>query len=145
MAFTSSRHCSLTHYINNPSPVLPLVQAILNTTFEDGGKRLAEKSAAVTQKSWSIFQVFPSLFIKQPFPPKPNGRTQQFLSQFRNFAIYILIWGLFIRTNCGINFRWCVKFPNLLFFQKNCSFWRSSSQVLAGPWSTELHGCWPKV
>lgn len=52
---------------------------------------------------------------KQPFPPEPNGRTQQFLLQSRNYAIHILIWGLFIRTSCGINFRWCVKFFNLLF------------------------------
>lgn len=52
---------------------------------------------------------------EQPFPHEPNGRTQQFFSQSRNYAIYILIWGLFIRMSRGINFRWCVKFPNLLF------------------------------
>lgn len=84
------------------------------------------------QRSQQLLFRNADLFFKSsPFPPHPPFLSRNVLAAFslqaswqdlsvpstdpENDAIYILIWGLFMRMSHGINFRLCVKFPILLF------------------------------
>lgn len=113
--------------MNNDLLVLILVGSILGYMVEDGDRSLAEKQIAITYKNWYSFQVFPSISIKVyviSFLPRSLMAGQAIPPAGpENYGIYILIWGPFAKISSGINFRWCVKFPMLLFPEKLLISW----------------------